>query len=284
MKFFTIQFALAALAVSSLSAATIQARDEPAADQNPTQQNSTLSLYPNSTDIGAFNGTWYLTGLTSSVWKLFEAAQKMNVSAECTQVSFNASSNAALDLISSAFLNQTTTGRGVNGTSAGVFLLQAPSAKINVSAHDLAWTAYMSQVFVNEGQWQNLTTGNAGNSTQSYAIPNSGPIQSEVFTRLIDSNAEVGKNDSKSFDTVFIWGNNAKMIKDTTASSASGSPSSTSSAATPSSSTSSEDGKYAVIFSKNPSVSEETFNKTLALLPPGVNNTTLLLLKDSCTH
>jgi hypothetical protein len=267
MKFLATQFTAALFAISSISSAAIIARDDLSA--TPQTQNETVSQYPNSTDIGVLNGTWYLTGVTSNVWEAYQTlSQRMNVQVDCLQVTFNSTSNSTLDAIGSAFLNQTTVGRGLNATAAAAFLLQPPTSDLNVSAHDLSWSAYVSQVFVNKDQWDNIT--NQGQSDQnatesgSMAVPGTETMQATINTRLIDSNAQPGTNDSTSFDTFFIWGSHAQSTTDR------------------SSKRDDQDDIYGVVLSRNPSVSQDTFNKTLSLMPSAVNNVSIVLLEDSC--
>ncbi|CAO3703310.1 unnamed protein product [Rhizopus stolonifer] len=250
MKLLTTQLTTVLFALSSISAAVIVTRDD-----ETSQQNNTISQYPNSTDIGSLNGTWYLTGLTSNAWDAYQAiSQTMNISADCSQISLNSTSHSTLDLLGSTFLNKTD--KGVNATLAGSFLLQPPTDNLNVTAHDLAWSAYFSQVFVNQVQWDNLTTESQENSTQSVALPGSEAMQATIYSRSID--ASDSTDDS---DTLFLWGSHTQSLDKRA-----------------------EDDIFGIILSRSSSVSEETFNKTLTMLPAAVNNITIVLLKDSCNQ
>ncbi|RCI06643.1 hypothetical protein CU098_010033 [Rhizopus stolonifer] len=251
MKLFTTQLTTVLFALSSISAAVIVTRDDVT-----SQQNNTISQYPNSTDIGSLNGTWYLTGLTSNAWDAYQAiSQTMNISADCSQVSLNSTSHSTLDLLGSTFLNKTD--KGVNATLAGTFLLQPPADDLNVTAHDLAWSAYLSQVFVNQAQWDNLTTESQENSTQSVALPDT--MQATIYSRSIDSDTSDSTDDDS--DTLFLWGSHTQSLDKRA-----------------------ENDIFGIILSRSSSVSEETFNKTLTMLPAAVNNVTIVLLKDSCNQ
>ncbi|KAG1471933.1 hypothetical protein G6F56_001833 [Rhizopus delemar] len=253
MKLFTTQLTTVLFALSSISAAVIVTRDDVT-----SQQNNTISQYPNSTDIGSLNGTWYLTGLTSNAWDAYQAiSQTMNISADCSQVSLNSTSHSTLDLLGSTFLNKTD--KGVNATLAGTFLLQPPADDLNVTAHDLAWSAYLSQVFVNQAQWDNLTTESQENSTQSVALPDSEAMQATIYSRSIDSDTSDSTDDDS--DTLFLWGSHTQSLDKRA-----------------------ENDIFGIILSRSSSVSEETFNKTLTMLPAAVNNVTIVLLKDSCNQ
>ncbi|KAG0747149.1 hypothetical protein G6F57_006615 [Rhizopus arrhizus] len=257
MKFY--QLATTALfAINSISGATIFPR------QDQQQQNGNQSQYPSSVDIGQLNGTWYLTGLTSNLWDLYQTyGGKLGISANCLQVDLTNSSSSELEAIGSGFFNRTSSGVGVNATAAGAFYLSGPTSDLDVSANDLAWSAYVSQVFVNKAQWQNFVSngqgGNSDNTTDggSEPIPGSKTMQATINTRLINSSGNSGDN-STNFDTLFVWGSHAQTVSKRA------------------------DDVYGAILSRNPSVDQDTFSRTLGLLPSGVTNTTLVLLDDSC--
>lgn len=199
-----------------------------------------------------------MTGLTSNAWDAYQAiSQTMNISADCSQVSLNSTSHSTLDLLGSTFLNKTD--KGVNATLAGTFLLQPPADDLNVTAHDLAWSAYLSQVFVNQAQWDNLTTESQENSTQSVALPDSEAMQATIYSRSIDSDTSDSTDDDS--DTLFLWGSHTQSLDKRA-----------------------ENDIFGIILSRSSSVSEETFNKTLTMLPAAVNNVTIVLLKDSCNQ
>ncbi|CEI89918.1 hypothetical protein RMCBS344292_04254 [Rhizopus microsporus] len=267
MKFFATQIAAALLAVSSVTSAAILPRDD---TNQQGQQGDATAQYPNNTNVQSLNGTWFLTAVTSNVWDAYTSiAGKMNVNVDCLQLNLTGSSNSTLDLLGSAFLNRTSSGAGLNATAAAALLLQPPTNDLNVSAHDLAWSAYTSQVFVNKAQWDNFTSNGQSNQNASesgsMAIPGSRPMQATIYTRLIDSNAQPGSTDSTNYDTIFVWGSHASAAND-------GGNTNTKRA----------DTVYGAILSRSSSVSQDTFNKTLTLLPPSVNNTSIVLLSDTC--
>lgn len=269
MKFILTQISAAVLAASAASAAYLTPRQEATPDGGDQQQNQTVQQYGGNFDAGVLNGTWYLTGVTQNIWSVYELlSQKMNLDVNCLQLNVSASSNTTLDVFASAFLSKNGTDVGVNATAAGAFILQSPDDKTNVSNHEFFWDAYASQIFVNKAQWENFTsngqsTANASDSG-SAVIPGSKPAQASIYTQLIDSNAQPGSNDSTNYDTVFIWGSEMKTFDNYQKRA---------------------DDLYGIILSKTSNVADDTFNKTIALLPQAVaaNNVSVVKLNDTCT-
>lgn len=148
-----------------------------------------------------------------------------------------------MEAIGSAHLNRTNTGTGLEASAAGVFYLQPPSD--GLAQGDLTWTAYVSQVFVNSAQWQNFVSNGQSN------VADNGTSQAVPGSQpsQVTINTHLIHN-----DTLFVWGSQANTTE-----------------------------IYGAIVSKTSTVSQDTFNQTLSSLPTEVNNTTLLLLKDSCT-
>lgn len=263
MKFSLAAISTAILAVSSVSGALIK-RDE-ASDQE------IISQYPNATDIGGLNGTWYLTGATQSVWDMYAKVQQaMNIQINCLQMNVTKSSNTSFDAIGSAFLNRNGSQVGVNATAAGAFFLQQPDSTVNVTDAEYLWKAYASQIFVNGAQWSNFTSDgqSSQNATESGSkpIPGSKPFEATIYSKLIDSNANPNDNNTSSnIDTVFLWGSKMQFFD-------------------PSEIKKRADEVYGIILSKTSSVGEDVFNKTLALLPPQIaqNNISVVLLNDTC--
>lgn len=244
-----------------LGAAIIDKRQEAT---DPNQQQNATQL-----DIGSLNGTWYLTGVTQNVWDAYSMIQKtMNIDLTCLQFNVSQASNTSFDALISTFLTQNSSQVGVNASAASAFLLQEPDSSVNVTDNEYLWTAYGSQVFVNKGQWKNFTSN--GESTEdpaesgSTAIPGTKPIEATIYSKLIDSNSEPGSGTAENIDTIFIWGSELKVHDVTNNKRA--------------------DEVYGAILSKTPSVAEDVFNKTLALLPSQIvaNNVTVLLLDDTC--
>ncbi|GAA5803872.1 hypothetical protein HPULCUR_009357 [Helicostylum pulchrum] len=283
MKFSLATISAAVLAISTVSgAAIIDKRQEPTQDpaqdpaqeptqdpnqdpnqQDPNQQNATTP------DFAALTGIWYLTGVTQNIWDAYGIVQKtMNIEINCPQ--FNISQGGAensFDALVSTFLTQNTTDVGANASAASVFTLQDGDSTANATANEFLWTAFASQLFVNENQWKNFTSG--GKNTEaapggSVAIPGTRPLEANVYTKFIDSNAEPGSDKAENIDTVFIWATEAKFHD------------------VPKTKRAEE--IYGAILSKTPSIAEDVFNKTLALLPAQVvsNNASLVLLDDSC--
>lgn len=212
----------------------------------------------------------YLTGVTQNIWSMYELlSQKMNLEVNCLQLNVTSSSNTTLDVFASAFLSKDGTDLGVNATAAGAFLLQSPDDKTNVSNHEFYWDAYASQIFVNKAQWENFTSNGQSNANTSDSgsavIPGSKPVQASIYTQLIDSNAQPGSNDSTNYDTVFIWGSQMKTFDNFQKRA---------------------DDLYGIILSKNSNIADDTFNKTVALLPQAVaaNNVSVVKLNDTCTR
>lgn len=210
----------------------------------------------------------YLTGVTQSVWNVYEIIQNtMNINLNCPHFQVSQASNTSFDAIVSAFLTHTTSNTvGITASGAGAFMLQDSDATVNTTANENLWTAYGSQVFVNEASWKNFTS--QGQSTEdpanagSVAIPGTQPFEATVYSKLIDSNAEPGSETLENLDTVFLWGTEATFHN-----------------------TRKRAGEvYGLVLSKTPNVGEDVFNKTLALLPPAIaqNNITVVLLQDSC--
>ncbi|KAG2194233.1 hypothetical protein INT47_005701 [Mucor saturninus] len=262
MKFTIASISAALLAVSTVSGASIKRQEAP--------QDQTASQYPANIDLGSLNGTWYLTGVTQNVWDLYSIAQKtMNIDVNCLQMDVSQTSNTSFDAFGSTLLTHTGTDVGVNATAASAFFLQQPDSSVNLTDSEYLWTAYASQIFVNEAQWKNFTSNGQSqeNSTESGSkvVPGSKPVEATIYSKLIDSNAEPGSNTTENVDTIFLWGSKAKFIDD-------------------SESQKRAEEVYGIILSKTSSVAEDVFNKTLALMPSQIaeNNVTLVLLADSC--
>ncbi|KAG2210648.1 hypothetical protein INT46_011548 [Mucor plumbeus] len=272
MKFILTQISAAVLAATAASAAYLTPRQEATPDGGDQQQNNTaVQQYPQGFDAGVLNGTWYLTGVTQNIWSVYELlSQKMDLNVNCLQFNVSGTSNTTLDIFASTFLSKNSTDAGVNATAAGAFILQSPDSQTNVSNHEFLWDAYASQVFVNKAQWENFTSNGQSTTnaseTGSTVIPGTKPIQASVYTQLIDSNAQPGSNDSTNYDTVFIWGSQAKTFNDSSAKKRA-------------------EDVYGIILSKTSNVEEDAFNKTVALLPPSIaaNNVSLVKLNDTCT-
>ncbi|KAG2231953.1 hypothetical protein BDF21DRAFT_400431 [Thamnidium elegans] len=281
MKFSLATISAAILAISTVSgAAIIDKRQEPNQDpnqqdpsQDPNQQdpNQDPNQQQNATkpDIAALDGVWYLTGVTQNVWDAYGIVQKaMNIDINCPQ--FNVSQGGvenSFDVLISSFLTQNASDIGVNASAASVFTLQEGDSTANATDKEYLWTSYASQIFVNQGQWKNFTSN--GKNTEetpsgSVAIPGTKPVEANIYTKFIDSNAEPGSGNAENIDTIFIWGTEAKFHDATKSKRA--------------------DEVYGAILSKTSSIAEDVFNKTLALLPPQVvsNNVSLVLLDDSC--
>ncbi|KAI8970198.1 hypothetical protein BDF20DRAFT_797541, partial [Mycotypha africana] len=238
--------------------------------QEPQQQGSAdaLSHYPQGTNINSFNGTWYITGATKNAWDVYQTlSQRFNIQIDCAQFDVNTTSNSTLDVLSSAFLNQTTLNLGINATVAGSLILQNPDSQTNVSNHELLWEAYTSQVFVNKGLWDKFTQKDQSNANNNNAttgatpLPGTKPVEATIYTQLIDTNAQPGTNTSTNFDAIFIWGSHAKTLGDD------------------------HNDIYGVLLTKNATISPDVFNRTAGLLPQRAvsNNAQLVQLNDTCT-
>lgn len=210
-----------------------------------------------------------MTSVTQNVWDAYGIIQKtMNIDINCLQ--FNVSQSGtenSFDALVSTFLTQNSSDVGVNASAASVFMLQDGDTTANATAKEYLWTAYASQIFVNQNQWKNFTSG--GKNTEdtpsgSVAIPGTKPLEANVYTKFIDSNAEPGSDKAENIDTVFIWGTEAKFHDVAKSKRA--------------------DEVYGAILSKSSSIAEDVFNKTLGLLPPQIaaNNISLVLLDDTC--
>ncbi|KAI9483509.1 MAG: hypothetical protein EXX96DRAFT_558424 [Benjaminiella poitrasii] len=265
MKFLLSQVSAIVLALSAASAAYITPRQAVEEQQNQTD-NSTQ--YPQDLNIGELNGTWFLTGITDNAWKAYEMiSQQLNLELGCFQINITGESNTTLDVLANAFLNNTNADVGVNASAAGVLLLQQPDQNTNVSAYELLWNAYASQIFVNENQWNNFT--NNGQNTESNdnsgstIVPGSKPVQANIYTKLVDSTAEPGTN-STNFDTIVVWGsqfqthdNYQKRAEEI----------------------------YGIILSRDSSIDETKFNRTIEYLPEEftTNNVSVVQLNDTCS-
>ncbi|KAI8337774.1 hypothetical protein BD560DRAFT_359766 [Blakeslea trispora] len=275
MKFITS----ALLAISAVSAAVLVPRQE-AQDQNQNQDQTQqiASQYPEGTDAGLVNGTWYVTGVTQDLWGMYELlAQRMNIQLGCLQLDNAASSATSFDGLLSAFLTHTdNANNGVNASLAAAFMLEAPDSNTNTSDRTLLWDVYGSSVYVNKGQWRDFTTG--GNQQQqngdqqdnnddqgSTTIPGFKPFQATVYSKLIDSNAQPGTNDSTNFDTVFLWSSKMKFIDSNE-------------------SQKRKDEVFGVILSRDTYLEGDKFNQTVALLPSAIaeNNINMVQLNDTC--
>lgn len=211
-----------------------------------------------------------MTGVTQNVWDLYSIAQKaMNIDVNCLQFNVSQSSNTSFDAFASTFLTHNGSNIGVNASAATAFFLGEPDSSVNLTDSEYLWTAYASQIFVNDAQWDNFTSNGQSqeNATESGSkiIPGSKPVEATIYSKLIDSNAEPGSNSTGTVDTIFLWGSKAKVVD-------------------ASASQKRAEDVYGVILSKSSSVAEDVFNKTLALLPPQIvaNNVSLVLLADSC--
>ncbi|KAI8640834.1 hypothetical protein BD408DRAFT_419118 [Parasitella parasitica] len=269
MKFVLTQISTAVLAATAASAAYLTPRQEATPNGGNQGQNQTAQQYPEGFDAGVLNGTWYLTGVTQNIWNAYELlSQKMNLNVNCLQFNVSGTSNITLDVFASTFLSKNGIDTGVNATAAGAFILQSPDSQTNVSNHEFYWDAYASQIFVNKAQWENFTSNgrSTANSSESGSavIPGTKPMEASIYTQLIDSNAQPGSNDSTNYDTVFIWGSQFKTLDSSVQKRA--------------------DDIYGVILSKTSNVADDTFNKTIALLPPAVaaSNTSVVRLNDTC--
>lgn len=194
----------------------------------------------------------------------------MRIDVNCLQMDVSQSSNTSFDAFGSTFLTHTGSDVGVNATAASAFFLQQPDSSVNLTDSEYLWTAYASQIFVNDAQWNNFTSNGQSkdNSTESgsKAVPGSKPVEATIYSKLIDSNANPGSNTTANIDTIFLWGSKAKSVENSD------------------SAQKRAEEVYGVILSKSSSVAEDVFNKTLALLPSQIaaNNVTLVLLADSC--
>ncbi|KAI8050649.1 uncharacterized protein B0P05DRAFT_563029 [Gilbertella persicaria] len=254
----------ALLAISAVSAAVLTPRQDASQDQSQV-----LSQYPQGTDIGVVNGTWFVTGATQDVWNAFQFLNHtMNIDVGCVQVNATTTSNTTFDGLVSAFLTHTNSNIGINASVAGSFMLKAPDSNTNTSDHTYLWDAYGSQIFVNKVSWENFTSNGQSNSNASDAgsavIPGSQPFEATVYSKLIDSNAQPGSNDSTNFDTVFLWSNDMKFLSTNNQKRA--------------------DKVYGIILSKTSSIGQDTFNKTVALLPNAIaaNNISIVQIEDTC--
>ncbi|CEP08481.1 hypothetical protein [Parasitella parasitica] len=273
MKFILTQISAAILAATAVSAAYLTPRQEATPDggNQDQNQNQTSQQYPEGFDAGVLNGTWYLTGATQNVWNAYELlSQKMNLNINCLQFNVTGTSNTTLDVFASTFLSKNGTNIGVNATVAGAFILQSPDSQTNVSNHEFYWDAFASQVYVNKAQWENFTSNGQSTSSNSSesgstVIPGTRPMEASIYTQLIDSNAQPGSNESTNYDTVFIWGSQFKTL-DTSAQKRA-------------------DDIYGIILSKTSNVADDTFNKTINLLPPAIaaSNTSVVKLNDTCS-
>jgi hypothetical protein len=212
----------------------------------------------------------YLTGVTQSVWDLYASVQNsMNLEIDCLQLNVSKSSNTSFDALASAFLMHNGSTIGVNATAATEFLLQDPDSNTNTSDSEYLWNAYASQIFVNGASWSNFTSNGTStdNATTSGSepVPGTKPFASVVYSKLIDSNAQPGSNSSTKYDTVFLW---TSMIQ----------------TFDPSQLNKRVSEVYGVVLSKTSSIGQDTFNKTLALLPLTVaqNNISVVMLNDTC--
>lgn len=222
-------------------------------------------------DSNFYHTIGYLTGVTQNIWTVYELlSQRMDLEVNCLQFNVSSSSNTTLDVFASTFLTKNSSNVGVNASAAGAFILQSPDSQTNVSNHEFYWDAYVSQIFVNRPQWENFTSN--GQSTTdsseggSTVIPGIQPAQASVYTQLIDSNAQPGSNDSTNYDTVFIWGSQAKTFNDSTVQKRA-------------------EDVYGMILSKTSNVADDTFNRTITLLDPSItaNNVSIVRLNDTCT-
>jgi hypothetical protein len=204
--------------------------------------------------------------MTSNIFDFYSSAtQSMNATINCVQFNFTSSSNTSFDIIGSGFLQKNGSEGGVNGTTAGAFFLQDPDDKVNVSDSELYWTAYFSQVFVNEDAWENFTDPSANatiNTTDgSHALPDSKPLQASIYSKYIDSSGNNG-----DADTLFLWSSSYQMLDSSAYSKRA-------------------DTVYGVLLSKSTHVDDDTFNKTSSMLPDEItqNNITLVNLNDTCS-
>ncbi|KAI8876201.1 hypothetical protein K501DRAFT_338237 [Backusella circina FSU 941] len=261
----TYQLTAALLALASTTNAAFIRRDGEGIE-SPEDQNATLSKYPNITSIGDHNGTWFLTGMTSNIFDYYSSATtSMNATINCVQFNFTSSSNTSFDIIGSGFLKKNGSEGGVNGTTAGALFLQDPDDKVNTTDSELYWTAYFSQVFVNEDAWENFTDPSANNTINttdgSRALPDSKPFQASLYSKYIDSS---GKNGDA--DTLFLWATTYQMLDSSPYQKRA-------------------DSVYGVILSKATHIDDDTFNKTQSMLPNTIaqNNITLVNLNDTCS-
>lgn len=211
-----------------------------------------------------------MTGLTQNAWSTYQTiTQAMGFDIDCLQFNVTSSSNTTLDLVASAFLNKTSADVGVNATAAGTVILQSPDSSTNTSDHQYAWEGYGSQVFVNKAQWENFTSNGQSNANASESgsttITGTKPFQLSLYSKLIDSNAQPGSNDSTNFDTIFLWGSQIHFFDNNQYKKRA-------------------DDIYGVLLSKTSSIDENTFNKTVALLPQAIaaNNISVVKLNDTC--
>lgn len=195
----------------------------------------------------------------------------MGFDINCLQFNLTSSSNSTLDVVASAFLNKTSADVGVNATAAGALILKAPDSSTNTSDHQYDWDAYGSQVFVNKGQWENFTSnGQNTESSQdntSTTITGTKPFQLTLYSKLIDSGAQPGSNDSTNFDTIFLWGSQIQFIDNNQ-----------------NQNQKRADEVYGVLLSKTSSIEDDKFNNTVALLPQALaaNNVSLVKMNDTC--
>ncbi|OBZ90495.1 hypothetical protein A0J61_01452 [Choanephora cucurbitarum] len=269
MKFITS----ALLAISAVSAAIIAPRQD--ASQDQTQQ--IASQYPEGTNAGLVNGTWYVTGVTDDLWDMYEKlAQTMNIQLGCLQLNNTATSATSFDGLLSAFLTHTNNANvGVNASLAGAFMLQAPDTNTNTSDRTLLWDVYGSSVYVNKDQWNQFTSEGQQQQQQdgqqgdkdvgSTTIPGFQPFQATVYSKLIDSNAQPGTNDSTNFDTVFLWSSQMRFLNPNEYQKRAGEV-------------------FGVILSRDTYLEGDKFNQTVALLPEAIaaNNISIVQLNDTC--
>ncbi|KAI8880746.1 hypothetical protein K501DRAFT_254410 [Backusella circina FSU 941] len=257
--------------------AAILPRQDVANDGNTTgSDNSTASQYPNMPDLGNSNGTWFLTAITTNAFDAYtKIAEKLNISANCINFNVSASSNTSFDLLGSGMLENNVTQAAVNGTIAGVFMLESPDDKVNVSDNEFYWKAYFSEIYVNTAAWQNFTTGQENSTSEgSEAVPGTGPIQASVYSKFIDSS---GNNNTANADTLLVWGSEYQKLSNDNNS---GDDETTLTRRA-------DDNKtiYAILLSRTSHVDDETFNKTLGYMPSQFtkNNVTLVNLNDTCS-
>jgi hypothetical protein len=159
-------------------------------------------------------------------------------------------------------LENNVTHSSINGTIAGVMMLQAPDDKVSDS--ELYWKAYFSEIYVNAGAWQNFTTGQQNETEEgSQAVSGTGPIQASLYSKFIDS---TGNNDTTNPDTLVVWGSEYHKLDNGMAKR-------------------NDETVYAIMLSRTSHVDDETFNKTLGYLPSQLtaNNTTFVNLNDTCS-
>ncbi|KAI8972517.1 hypothetical protein BDB01DRAFT_854565 [Pilobolus umbonatus] len=251
-----MKISLPAIAVSllSISSFTQGARVK--------RQNDILAMY-NNLDISKLDGSWNLHGVTDNVWDLYESFSKtLGVEAGCIKLDTLKSNDTSFDAMASAMLQHPTDTKQALAMGAGAFYLQDPTAEVALDQNEQKWTAFVSQVYVNRNEWSDFTGQPTEPQEGSVPIPGSLPFTTTLYSKLIDSGAEVGSNQLNNIDAVFLWTDSINTIKQKRT----------------------NKKIYGFLFSRQPTLDENAYNNTINQLPPAIaeNKISMVLIEDKC--